>query len=224
MKKLGVVTIGQSPRNDVVPTLCKHLSDEVQIIQAGALDNLDMEEINQTLSAKDGDYYLTSRLVNGQSVVISKEKVTPLMQQKINNLENSGCKNILVLCTGVFKGLKTATANLLEPDNIITPTVSTMVKGRQLGVLLPLEEQKDSLTTKWAKYDTYPLFATASPYQFNEETFKQASETLLKNGAEIILLDCMGYTEDMRTLVSTHTGIPVILSNSIMGKLISEMI
>ena len=44
-KKLGVITIGQSPRSDVVPEIIPYLGDNVEVIEAGALDGLTYEEM-----------------------------------------------------------------------------------------------------------------------------------------------------------------------------------
>jgi len=46
----------------------------------------------------------------------------------------------------------------------------------------------------------------------------------LKDQADLILLDCMGYTESARELVQQISGKPVILSNALMAKLVSEMV
>lgn len=58
----------------------------------------------------------------------------------------------------------------------------------------------------------------------NDSASYEKAANELKNKVDIILLDCMGYTEQAREMVSRATGLPVILSNSIMAKLTSEMI
>lgn len=40
MKKIGAITVGQSPRVDLIPEIQPILGDSVEIIQAGALDGL----------------------------------------------------------------------------------------------------------------------------------------------------------------------------------------
>ena len=46
----------------------------------------------------------------------------------------------------------------------------------------------------------------------------------LKDNVDVILLDCMGYTEQARDIVANTTGLPVILSNAIMAKLVAELV
>ena len=40
MTKVGLITVGQSPRSDVVPDMAAILGGDVEILEAGALDGL----------------------------------------------------------------------------------------------------------------------------------------------------------------------------------------
>jgi protein AroM len=80
--------------------------------------------------------------------------------------------------------------------------------------------------TSGAKYSSYrlePVFAAAEPYAATNEQLCMAAR-FLSDKAGIILLDCMGYTEDKRKIVETVSGLPVILAHALMSKLLSEMI
>lgn len=222
-RKLGTITIGQAPRSDVSPILERHLPEEVELVQAGVLDGLSKAYIEAHLQPEEQDYTLTSRLTTGESVVMGRSKIQPILQNKIYEMEEAGIRQILLLCTGVFPGLQTRSAYLIEPDHIIPPTVKAMAGSRRLGVIVPLVEQKENLKPKFLPHGLEPEFAVASPYRFDEQAFKDAANEL-KDKADLILLDCMGYTEQARTLVAEASGLPVILSNAIMAKIVSEMI
>jgi len=46
MKKIiGMLTIGQTPRDDILPEFQEILGDEFEIIEAGALDGLTLEDV-----------------------------------------------------------------------------------------------------------------------------------------------------------------------------------
>src|SRR4051794_7942617 len=107
MEKLGMITIGQAPRTDVAPIIEKYLDGRAELVQVGVLDGMTKEYIEQNLYPEADDYVLTSRLVTNESVVMSREKIKPILQEKIDHLEDIGIKQILLLCTGVFPGLKT---------------------------------------------------------------------------------------------------------------------
>jgi protein AroM len=223
MEKLGMITIGQAPRTDIAPIIEKYLGGRAELVQVGVLDGMTKEDIEQNLYPDANDYVLTSRLVTNESVIMSREKIKPILQEKINYLEGVGIKQILLLCTGVFPGLTTKISYLIEPDHIIPPTVKAMVANRRFGVIVPLNEQKDLLLPKYSPFGLEPLFAVASPYKNDVASYEEAANEL-KNDVDIILLDCMGYTEEAREMVSKASGLPVILSNAIMAKLASEMI
>ncbi|MGG1661997.1 AroM family protein [Brevibacillus sp. NRS-1366] len=46
----------------------------------------------------------------------------------------------------------------------------------------------------------------------------------LKGQVDLLLLDCMGYSEEARQLVSSLFGKPAMLSTALMTKLMSELI
>ncbi|KIL42542.1 AroM protein [Gordoniibacillus kamchatkensis] len=218
-----MITIGQAPRTDVAPIIERYLEGRAELVQAGVLDGLTKAYIAANLAPEPGDYVLTSRLTTGESAVFSREKIQPILQTKIHELEDAGIRHILLLCTGVFPGLKTNTAHLIEPDLIIPPAVKAMAGGRRLGVMVPLPEQTDNLKPKYSPLGMNPVFGVASPYKNDEDNFHRAANEL-KDKADLILLDCMGYTEEARELVRRISGKPVILSNALMAKLVSEMI
>lgn len=106
MRKVGMITIGQAPRQDIAPIVEKHLAGRAELVQAGVLDQMTKAEIANKLAPTASDYVLTSRLTSGESVVLSRERIQPILQQKIADMERSGIRNILLLCTGVFPGLR----------------------------------------------------------------------------------------------------------------------
>ena len=55
--KVGAITIGQSPRADVVQELLPLMGEQVELIQAGALDGLTREDI-QAFAPGPEDYTL----------------------------------------------------------------------------------------------------------------------------------------------------------------------
>lgn len=218
-----MITIGQAPRTDVAPIIEKYLDGRAELVQVGVLDGMTKAYIEENLYPEKDDYVLTSRLVTNESVVMSREKIKPILQEKITYLEKKGIEQILLLCTGVFPGLTTSSSYLIEPDHVIPPTVKAMVGNRRFGVIVPLSEQKETLYPKFSPFGLKPFFAVASPYHHDQASYKEAADKL-KDKVDIILLDCMGYTEEAREMISKATGLPVILSNAIMAKLTSEMI
>lgn len=94
MKKLGLITIGQSPRTDVTPDLDPIFGPDIQLCQAGALDGLTAQEI-AAFAPEEGDYVLISRLRDGSSAVFAEKHILPRLQQCIYDLEAKGVELIM---------------------------------------------------------------------------------------------------------------------------------
>ncbi|WP_347354356.1 AroM family protein [Acetoanaerobium noterae] len=114
-RKLGAITIGQSPRDDVIPEMIELLGDDIEVLQAGALDGLTLEEIEKFTPEK-GDYVLVSKLRDGSSVKFAERHILPRLQECIDKLENEGADIILFICTGVFPDIFESTVPILYPQ------------------------------------------------------------------------------------------------------------
>lgn len=223
MSKLGTLTIGQAPRADITPILDDGLDARLARRHAGVLDGLSRVEIERDFAAEAGKPVLITKLLDGSAVVIDRARTEAAAQAKLAMLEAEGCSTILMLCTGHFAGLKTDRARLIEPDRILPPTVAALVQGAQLGIVVPLAEQIASEAGKWAPLSRAPLCAAASPYGGGGASVAEAARDLAGRGAQILLMDCMGFVERHRR-EAREAGLPVILSNSLIAKLVSEIV
>lgn len=85
-KPLVTLTIGQSPRSDILPLLRQHLPDALTD-HAGLLDGLSAAEIAARFAPAAGDRVLVSRLQSGEQVRLAASKVEQGLQRKISALE-----------------------------------------------------------------------------------------------------------------------------------------
>ncbi|KRE14615.1 hypothetical protein ASE66_14760 [Bosea sp. Root483D1] len=223
MGKLGTLTIGQAPRADITPILDTVLRLELPRLHAGVLDGLSREEIARDFAPEAGGALLITKLLDGTSVVIDRQRTERAAQTKLAALEAAGCSTILMLCTGHFASLATKRARLIEPDRILPPTVAALVQDEQLGIIVPLAEQISSEAGKWAPLARPPIYAAASPYSGNGLSVAEAAEALAERGASVLLMDCMGFVERHRQEAAA-AGLPVILSNALIAKIVSEVV
>lgn len=191
---------------------------------AGVLDGLSKPEIARNFAPKPGGALLTTRLLDGSAIVIDRDKTEAAAAGKLAMLEAEGCSTILMLCTGHFEALACARARLVEPDRILPPAVAALIGQEQLGIVVPLAEQIDSEAVKWRPLARPPIYASASPYEEGGPGLAQAAADLARRGATILLLDCMGFVERHRKEAAHGSGLPVILSNSMIAKLVSEIL
>lgn len=216
-KKIGLVTIGQSPRVDLTPEMEPLMGENCELVEAGALDDLSSEEIER-ISPEEGEETYVSRLRSGDFARISKQKLLPLLQKKILMLEEKVSSTILV-CTGSFPSIE-HNKPLLFPDKILFAFVNSVIANGTLGVLIPLIKQEDSLKKKWVNVSV--VVQSANPYQKDDDFITPALK-LKELGATLIVLDCMGYTEEHKRIVKQATGLPVILSRSIVARVAAEL-
>ncbi len=113
MTKVGLITVGQAPRSDVVPDMAAILGGDVLIVEAGALDGLTREQI-APLAPEGDDEILVTRLADGSSVFVGKTRMIPRIEAKIAALEDQGVALNVLLCTGEFPKLA-ARRPFLEP-------------------------------------------------------------------------------------------------------------
>jgi protein AroM len=219
---LGTLTIGQAPRLDVVPIIDRHVPALVRRVHRGVLDGLSHSEISDRYRAEPGEPALVTRLDDGSVVELSRQRMRDGVQRSLAALEAEGCDVILLLCTGTFDELICDKAWLVEPDHIIPGMVAGLIEHRQLGIIVPIAGQIESEAGKWRTLARPPIFATASPYTAPPEAVDEAGTTLKSRGAAAILLDCIGFTERHRAALS-GLDIPVILSNAVVAKAVSEL-
>jgi protein AroM len=221
---LGTLTIGQAPRPDVTPILDRYIPASLERIDRGLLDGLSREEIAGVYAAKPGEAVLVTRLSDGSSVELSARKVHGALQGKLDALEADGCNIVLLLCTGSFEGLRLSRGFLLEPDRIVPPAVAGLTRDRQLGIIVPVASQITSESGKWKALARPPIFAAVSPYTDTLDALAAAGISLARRGAEALLLDCIGFVEAHRRQLAHASGLPVILSNALMAKIVDEMV
>lgn len=224
MRKLGTLTIGQAPRADITPILDAVIGNDVPRLHAGVLDGLSRDEIIRDFGPRPGEALLVTKLLDGSSVTIARASTEAAAQAKLDALEAQGCSTILMLCTGHFATLSCRTARLVEPDRILPATVAALIQGARLGIVVPILEQIASEAGKWRPLGQEPLYAAASPYAAPGPELGEAARDLATRGAQILLLDCMGFVEAHRRHATEATGLPVILSNSLIAKLVSEIV
>jgi len=222
MTVLGVLTIGQSPRTDLIPEIAS-LLDGITLQERGVLDGLSRGEV-AALAPLRGEDVLTTRLSDGSSVLIGEDQVVARMPGVIAELE-ARVDAVLLACTGPFHDLA-HTKPLFLPDRIITYTTAALSgDGDAVGVICPLPEQAGFTVDKFRPRlapGTPILIGAASPYTAGPDEIATAGSRLASRGARILALDCIGYTEAMRAAVAAATGLPVVLARSSAARLAAE--
>jgi len=215
--KIGMITIGQSPRNDIVQEM-RDILGQVEIVERGCLDSLTREQI-EGLKPKGKEHFLVTLLRDGSVVQVSKEKTIILLQQLIKELENEDIDLILMLCTGGFTNLKSKKI-IIEPGKLLHKLVQGILsEEKRLGVIIPSSGQIEQAKKKWSNVNH--VVVVASPFEKPEE-IEEAAKTL--DNVDLTVLDCMGYTRRMKEKVKEITAKPVILPRTIVSRIVRELL
>jgi len=218
---LGLVTIGQSPRDDIMPQMLPLLPAGLNIRQVGALDGLPHEQIAE-LAPDPQDYVLHTRLRDGSAVTVGRERMKSLLQSCLKRLEGEGANPIVLLCTGEFPDLR-SDALLIEPDRLLVSVVGGL-RPRRAGVLVPLPSQIEAAAEKWRVLEAEVVFVAASPYYGEPMELVRAAEELGGHSLDLVIMDCMGYTLAHRRVVMQATGKPVILASRVVARIVGELV
>ncbi|BCV23648.1 AroM family protein [Gelria sp. Kuro-4] len=222
MKKvLGTVTIGQAPREDLVPELAAILGRDTEIKEAGALDGLTKEEIAR-LAPEPGDYVLVTRLQDGSAVKVAEKHIYPRLQAKTAELFRQGIPVVALLCTGEFPRFAGA-GLLVRPQPVLYNVTAALAADLRLGVLIPAPDQIAQAATRWRAVGRAQIVRAASPYGDPRE-LEEAAGDLAAAGVELTVMDCMGYTLAMQEKVRRLTGAPVVLARGIVARVLREIL
>lgn len=223
--RIGLITIGQAPRDDIVPDMLAQLGREVEVIQAGAIDGLTLREV-QDLAPRGDEPWAVSRMRDGTEVRLAKRELDPRMQQRVDELEALGVDLIVPLCASDWSSLA-VNVSFINSGKALTPVVQAMLRpGGTLGIIAPTEAQA-RLAGERAQGGPVPVVSTyAQPYADDpDERLRQCEAAgRLLAGVDLIYMSCMGHTREMRAVVREVSGRPTITANGIIAGLIAQAI
>lgn len=216
--RIAFVTIGQSPRVDLTPEILARVGADIEAVEFGALDELSAAEV-QAMAPREGEASLCTRMRDGSEVVIGKNQTRDRLQKLFDRLDTEGYQAITLLCTGHFEDLGSKTL-LIESQRVVDATVDALSLGCQnLGVLVPLERQVNEIHVQ--SDARRKVTATHySPYSGNR--LAAAAQELA--GCDLVVMHCMGYSEDMRTRLAEATRKPVLLARRIVAGAVQQII
>lgn len=218
--RLGVLTLGQTPRIDVVPAIEGIVGERIEVIQEGLLDALGPDEI-AALAPNGDEPAFVSRLRDGSSVTMSAERLEALLPEAGRRL-SSAADAILLLCSGSYPEFDW-TARPIFPDRVIAGALTALTSASTVvGVISPLATQTAAVEQKWTSVPGHFVGETASPYD-DLELLLAATRRLLDHKPDVILLDCMGFGPRHRNAIRELTATPVVVPTTLVAHIINEV-
>ena len=219
-KRIALLTIGQSPRVDITPEIRASLSEHVEIVEGGALDDLDREEIEAHVP-KTPQSTLVSRMKDGSEVRIDKSYVHERLQQLVHNFEDQ-VDLIGLLCSARFP-VFSCQCPLIVPYQLLHGFVSAIRFPGPIGLVVPALDQVDPITKEFQERGMSSIGAALSPY-VQADHFTAAIRQLTDQGVAAIVLDCFGYTLAMKRAAESISKKPVICVRSLFINALKELV
>ena len=224
MRTVGFVTIGQSPRPDIMEEFERALPG-VRLAQRGALDDLTDAEI-AALAPSPGDEVLVSRLRSGRPARLAHRPIDGRVQICLGRFAEEGVALVVLLCTGEFPGLAFRGV-LLRPHRVLPHVVAAVREGLpadapvRLGVMVPDEAQIPQAESRWSGRAAVTV-AAASPYG-DAATLARGARTLAAAAVSLVVMDCIGYTREMQQAVARAAGVPVVFATGALALVAREL-
>ncbi len=216
---IGCLTIGQSPRPDILDELSSLLPSNCHLMELGALDNLNSTKLQKVAPAGDDAFYVTL-LRNGTEVSISQLMLEGLLQRGLAELQRRGAHLAILLCTGELPPMASGIP-YFRGGEIIKERVKREYRGKRIAVVVPDPGQAANMSQRWNNLGVNHDIYDCPPY-FETEQSRKLCAKLRKNDADFIVLDCIGFTLEMEKCFRQQTGKHVLLPRTIIGKYITN--
>lgn len=221
--KIAFVTIGQTPRVDLVPEMIAEISaglpeGRISFQEFGVLDGMSPAELD-AMRARDGEHSFATRLQSGEEIVTSKALTEEKLNTLLKRIDGEGFDIVVLLCTGT-KIEPLANTLVVEAQRIVDSTVEALAaSARKLGVILPLERQVKDFGERHVLPGA-PRLVSASPYAGDDigERAKQLE------GCDLVVMHCMGYSAAMHEAVRSSIDTPVLLSRRLVAGVVRQML
>lgn len=209
--RILVITIGQSPRPDLVSDLVAGLGIPASVSEIGLLDDISKADLDALRASKD-EKSIIARLADGAWLVLSHKKISQLAWTRLEAVSYGAYDLVVLMSTGIFRDFESPCPTVNLQRAVEAATISLAAEGDKIGIIFPIERQVHELEPPaFTIFDTCFSHATHG----DESELQQAAEGL-KHCAYIVLSSA-GYCEADRQLVAEVTGKPVILPRRIVG-------
>ena len=150
-------------------------------------------------------------------------RILPRLQDAINHMEDEGCSLIMMFCTGSFpETLSAKNIPMIYPCELLNRLVPLMTKKSSIICMTPSPLQTEQCEEKWKNYVDHVTAIAASPYG-DWDALEKAAEEIKDLDADLIVLDCIGYTQEMKKMFAEKTGKKVVLPRTLLARVVSEL-
>ncbi|MCW0235679.1 MAG: AroM family protein, partial [Ferrovibrio sp.] len=205
-RRVASLTVGQTPRADVLPDILAHMPVPVEVEEFGALDGLSDGEI-AALAPQADEYCLITRLRDGREVLVSKPRVAERLEAICRSLDSQRFDLVVILSTGLFREFESP-CPMVNAQRAMEASIDAIAAaGQTVGVIYPTHRQI-------AENAGYSVPGLSLRFSYAEsgvaDSLREAATDL--DSCDLIVLNSVSFTEADRVIITRHTGKQVILA------------
>ncbi|CDN55768.1 AroM family protein [Neorhizobium galegae bv. officinalis bv. officinalis str. HAMBI 1141] len=208
------LSVGQTPRADLIGDMLTNLDVPIEALEIGALDGLSKAEIDD-LKVRPGEQSIITRLADNTDIVVSKPRIAERMAKIAAAFHPNEFDLVVILSTGLFRDFESTCPTVNAQRAMESAVISLAAHGASVGLIQPLQQQIAELDI--------PALA---PYKICASYAADGDRKLLAGAlvdladAEIIVLNSVSFTEADRQMVAKASGKPVVLARRIVASAI----
>ena len=215
--KIELLTIGQSPREDIISEMKPLLHPGIIILERGLLDGLSPEGIER-LKPEAGETPLVTRLKGGRQVELSEKKISSMLPEAIEFMQKEmRMRAAGILCTHDFPK-REFSLPLVFPFDYLQFLTSRVLRAKSLGIVVPLESQAEMTKEKWKS----SLVEDKSPYA-GGKSWEEIAKRFIAKRVDAVILDCIGYKIEDKKEIQGFLSVPVLLPRIILSYAINQL-
>lgn len=223
MPTIGFATIGQTPRDDLVPYLVGRLARPVTVLEGGVLDDLDAATVASLDLGGDG-LHMVTRLRDGGSARLAYDLALPRMQRVVDDLVAHGADLVVILCGADWSAVR-ADVPVVNPGRLFPNVIQALGAGSRVGIVKPSAGQVEVTVRQYQALGLDVAVTSAFPYDAAaNEAARRAGVAMREAGVDLVWMTCVGMGEDMRDTLRAECGVPTILARSLLARVIGELV
>jgi len=214
VRRVMFVSVGQTPRSDLIGEMLCNLDIPIEALELGALDGLTPREID-ALRVRPGETSIITKLADKSRIVVSKVRIGERMARLVAGFRSNEYDLVVILSTGLFRDFESTCPTVNAQRALESAVISLAAQGSSVGLIQPLARQINELDIP--ALQPYRVTATHAA-EGDRESLARALLDLAE--CEIIVLNSVSFTEADREMVAKASGKPVVLARRIIASAI----
>lgn len=210
-RRIIFVSVGQSPRGDLITSILETLDVPIEALEVGALDGLSDSEIDR-FRVKNDEPSIITRMRNGQDIVLSKSRISERMAEIVAKFQPHEFDLVVILSTGLFREFESHCPMVNAQRAMESTVISLASQGDSIGIIQPLAQQVSDLDIS-----ALALFRVSASHAHDGDRDSLAKALLDLADADIIVLNSVSFTEADRQMVAKASGKPVVLARRLIA-------